>query len=83
MRKRTIALGALAAVILAAGLGYATLDKETRGLIAVLPTNADVLSWRQDQRDAAFRALDRLPFLARARTVLPRRRRRRSPRASR
>ncbi len=71
MRKRTIALGALAAVALAAGVGYATLDKETRGLIAHLPTNADVLSWRQDQRDAAFRALDRLPFLAKARTTLP------------
>ncbi|RBP16836.1 CubicO group peptidase (beta-lactamase class C family) [Roseiarcus fermentans] len=71
MRKRTIALAALAAVALAAGVGYATLDKETRGLIAVLPTNADVLSWRLDQRDAAFRALDRLPFLARAHAIAP------------
>ena len=71
MRKRMIALSALAAIALAGGAFYASLDKETRGLLAVLPTNADVLSWRQDQRDAAFRALDRLPFLARARAILP------------
>ena len=71
MRKRRMALAALGVAALAGGVWYATLDKETRDLIAVLPTKADVLSWRQDQRDAAFRALDRLPFLARARTISP------------
>jgi len=34
-----------------------------------LPTNRDVLFWSQPQRDAAFRALDRLPVLAKARDV--------------
>lgn len=56
---------------LALGVGYATLDKETRALIAVLPTNADVLGWHQDQRDAAFRAMDRMPILAKAAVIEP------------
>ncbi|WP_264421032.1 serine hydrolase domain-containing protein [Novosphingobium sp. KCTC 2891] len=71
MRKRTIALGLAGAAILAGGAWYASLDKETRGLIAAMPTNADVLMWSQDQRDAAFRALDRLPVLARHHTIAP------------
>lgn len=71
MRKRTIAAGVLGAVLLAGGLGYASLDSETRGLLAALPTDRDVLMWSQDQRDAAFRALDRLPVLAKASEVSP------------
>lgn len=70
MRTRNVLL-LLAAVLVAGGLWFATLDKETRGLLAVLPTNADVLSWRQDQREAAFRAMDRLPFLATAAIITP------------
>lgn len=70
MRTRNILL-LIAAVLAAGGLWFATLDKETRGLLAVLPTNADVLSWRQDQREAAFRAMDRLPFLATAAIITP------------
>jgi CubicO group peptidase (beta-lactamase class C family) len=66
---KKIALGLLALVI-AGGTGYwFTLDKETRGLLATIPTNRDLLFWSQAQRDAAFRAMDRLPFLARARSV--------------
>lgn len=71
MRKRTIAFGGLAAAALAGGVWYASLDKETRDLLAVLPTNADVLSWRMDQRDAAFRAMDRITMLADHRTIAP------------
>ena len=71
MRKRTIALGALAAVLLAGGGWYAGLDQETRGLLGALPTNRDVLMWKLDQRDAAFRAMDRLPVLATASEIAP------------
>lgn len=71
MRLRTIVLAAIAALVIAGGLWFASLDKETRGLLAALPTNADVLSWRQGQRDAAFRAMDRLPLLATAATITP------------
>ena len=68
MRKRTMVLGLAAALLAAGGGWYASLDRETRGLLAAMPTNADVLSWNQAQRDAAFRALDRLPVLTKSRT---------------
>jgi len=53
------------------GLWLFSLDKETRGLLSALPTNSDVLSWKQDQRYAAFRAMDRLPLLAKASVITP------------
>ena len=71
MRIRTILTGGLAAVLLAGGVWYAQLDAETRGILAHLPTNADVLGWSQPQRDAAFRAMDRLPVLAEAASIAP------------
>ena len=69
MKLRKIALGLLAAVVVAGTAGWFSLDKETRGLLATFPTNRDLLFWSQPQRDAAFRALDRLPILAKARVV--------------
>jgi CubicO group peptidase (beta-lactamase class C family) len=69
MKIRKIALGLLAAVVVAGTAGWFSLDKETRGLLATFPTNRDLLFWSQAQRDAAFRALDRLPILAKARDV--------------
>lgn len=71
MKKRSIVLGALAAVMVAGGGWYASLDQETRGLLAAMPTDRDVLLWKLDQRDAAFRAMDRLPILAKARNIAP------------
>ncbi|WP_426268151.1 serine hydrolase domain-containing protein, partial [Sphingomonas sp. DC3200b1] len=71
MRKRTWALGAVGALLLAGGGWFASLDKETRGLLLALPTNADVLGWSLHQRDAAFRAMDRLPILAHAAHIAP------------
>ncbi len=71
MRKWTIGL-ALAALVGLGGLGwFASLDAETRGLLAALPTNRDVLMWTVPQRDAAFRAMDRLPVLAEAHEIAP------------
>ncbi|MGZ5269386.1 MAG: serine hydrolase domain-containing protein [Ramlibacter sp.] len=69
MKIRTVALGLLAALAIAGGAGWFSLDKETRALLATLPTNRDLLFWSQPQRDAAFRALDRLPVLAKSRVV--------------
>ncbi len=71
MRIRTIALGLSGAALIAGGSWFISLDKETRGLLATFPTNADVLTWSQTQRDAAFRALDRLPILARSAEIAP------------
>ena len=47
MRLRTLVLSALGALIIAGGLWFASLDKETRGLLTALPTDRDVLSWEQ------------------------------------
>jgi CubicO group peptidase (beta-lactamase class C family) len=69
LKAKRIALGLLAALAVAGSAGWFSLDKETRGFLAALPTNRDVLFWSQSQRDAAFRALDRLPLLAKARAV--------------
>ena len=69
MRTRHLVLATLAAVLAAGGAWYASLDKETRGLLAALPTDRDVLSWKQSQREAAFRAMDRIPVLAKASSV--------------
>lgn len=69
MKFRKIALGLLAAVAVAGTAVWFSLDKETRGFLATLPTNRDLLFWSEPQRDAAFRALDRLPVLAKSRVV--------------
>jgi CubicO group peptidase (beta-lactamase class C family) len=68
MLKKTT-LGLLALAVAAGTTFWFSLDKETRGLLATVPTNRDLLFWSESQRDAAFRALDRLPFLAKARDV--------------
>jgi len=69
MKLRKVVAWSLAALVVAGTAGWFSLDKETRGLLATVPTNRDLLFWSQPQRDAAFRALDRLPVLAKARVV--------------
>ena len=69
MNFKKTALGALLALAVAATAGWSSLDKETRGVLATLPTNKDVLFWSEKQRDAGFRALDRLPILAKSRVI--------------
>lgn len=62
-------LGAGAALLVAGGVGYASLDDDQRNLIANMPTDRNVLFWSVEQRDAAFRAMDALPVLAEARVI--------------
>lgn len=69
MKTRKILAGILGIALLAGVTGWFSLDKETRGLLATVPTNRDLLFWSVPQRDAAFRALDRIPLLAKARVV--------------
>ncbi len=69
MKVKKIALGSLVALLVLGSAAWFRLDKETRGLLATLPTNRDLLFWSEPQRDAAFRALDRLPVLAKSRVV--------------
>ncbi|MEI2622656.1 MAG: hypothetical protein V9G23_01195 [Giesbergeria sp.] len=63
MKLKKIALGALAALVVAGTAGWFSLDKETRALLKTAPTNRDLLFWSVPQRDAAFRALDRISLL--------------------
>jgi CubicO group peptidase (beta-lactamase class C family) len=69
MKFKTVAFSGLLAVAVAGLVGWFSLDKETRGFLAQFPTDRDVLFWKESQRDAAFRALDRLPFLAKHRVI--------------
>lgn len=69
MKIKKIALGTLLVLAVAATAGWFSLDKETRGLLKTVPTNRDLLFWSVPQRDAAFRALDRIPLLAKWRTI--------------
>ena len=69
MAFKKIVLGTLVVVGVAAVGGWFSLDKETRGFLAAAPTNRDLLFWTVPQRDAAFRALDRLPILAKSHVV--------------
>lgn len=69
MRAGKLVLAGLGVLVAAGAVGWFSLDKETRGFLAAMPTNRDVLFWSTPQRDAAFRALDRLPVLAKARAI--------------
>jgi CubicO group peptidase (beta-lactamase class C family) len=69
LKVKRILLGTLVTLLAAGTAGWFSLDKETRGLLATLPTNRDLLFWNVPQRDAAFRALDRLSVLAKWRVV--------------
>jgi CubicO group peptidase (beta-lactamase class C family) len=69
VKLKTLALSLAAIALLVGAAGWFSLDKETRGLLATVPTNRDLLFWNQAQRDAAFRALDRIPLLAKAHVV--------------
>ena len=62
-------LGGLLVLLAAASIGWFSLNREQRALLATVPTNADILFWDQDQRDAAFRALDQLPWIAESRVI--------------
>ncbi len=69
MRFKKVLLGSALVLGIAGVGGWFSLDKETRGLLATVPTNRDLLFWTEPQRDAAFRALDRLPILAKSHVV--------------
>ena len=67
MRKWII--GILVVLAAAGGIFWATADKDMRGLITNMPTDRNVLFWSISQRDAAFRAMDRIPLLSKSRII--------------
>jgi len=56
-------------IVLACGAFWAWADKDMRRLVLNLPTDTNVLFWSTEQRDAVFRAMDRLPFLSKSRVI--------------
>jgi CubicO group peptidase (beta-lactamase class C family) len=67
MKKWIISSVVLLAV--GGGLLWATADKDMRRLALNFPTDTNVLFWSTPQRDAGFRAMDRLPVLSRTRVI--------------
>jgi CubicO group peptidase (beta-lactamase class C family) len=67
MRKWIIAI--LVVLVAADVIFWTTADKDMRRLILNIPTNRDVLFWSIPQRDAAFRAMDRIPLVAKSRII--------------
>jgi CubicO group peptidase (beta-lactamase class C family) len=67
MRKWII--GILIVLAAVGGIFWATADKDMRGLVFNMPTNRDVLFWSIPQRDATFRAMDRIPLLSKSRII--------------
>ncbi len=62
-------VGILAVIAAGLGIAYFSSDKDTRNLIANMPTDRNVLFWTIPQRDAAFRSLDALPALAKSNVI--------------
>jgi CubicO group peptidase (beta-lactamase class C family) len=67
MRKWII--GILVVLVVAGGIFWATADKDMWMLIFNMPTDRDVLFWSIPQRDAAFRAMDRVPLIIKSRII--------------
>jgi len=62
MKKGIISIALL--LVVGCGIVWATADKDMRRLLLNLPTDTNVLFWSTEQRDAGFRALDRVPLLS-------------------
>lgn len=67
MRKYLLVIPALIGLVL--GILWFSADQDMRRLATNIPTNRDVLFWSVPQRDATFRAMDRLPFLAESNVI--------------
>lgn len=66
MKKFGIFVGILAII---GGVSWWAVGPDWRRLLLSAPTNSDVLFWTQDQRDAGFRMLDRVPFMVKSRKI--------------
>lgn len=62
-------IGIIAFVIGIAVVVYSSLDNDMRRLLKALPTDTNVLFWSIEQRDAAFRTMDRVTFLAKSNLI--------------
>ena len=68
-RMKKWLFGVLLVIASAAGGFWVSADKDMKALLSSLPTDANVLFWSIEQRDAAFRTMDRIPILAKANVI--------------
>ncbi|GGY42025.1 serine hydrolase domain-containing protein [Parvularcula lutaonensis] len=68
-RIARIASFAAAGVAGLAAVTWIGIGKDWRALLANPPSGTDVLFWSQEQRDAGFRMIDKVPFLIEARRI--------------
>ncbi|PKN86520.1 MAG: serine hydrolase, partial [Deltaproteobacteria bacterium HGW-Deltaproteobacteria-1] len=61
--------GFLLALAAAVGIFWVAIDKDMRDLILHVPIDRNVLFWSIPQRDAAFRAMDRVPLVVKSRII--------------
>ena len=66
---KKIILGVIVIAIIGAAGWWFSLDKNERAVLSNMPSDTNVLFWSIEERDAAFRALDAFPALAKARTI--------------
>ncbi len=62
-------LGIVAVIAIALGIGWFSMDRDMRDLAANMPTDRNVLFWKDAQRNAAFRAMDRIPLFSRVNVI--------------
>ncbi len=61
--------GLLVLIVALLAVAYLNTDEDMRRLASNLPTNRDVLFWSVEERDAAFRTMDRVSVLADSRKI--------------
>ena len=64
-----VGLAILGGLVVLLAVGWTLIGPHWRALLADPPTDTRVLFWNQHQRDAAFRMLDRIPFVSKTNTI--------------
>jgi CubicO group peptidase (beta-lactamase class C family) len=67
-RLRRLGIG-LAAIVVAAAVGWTVIGPDWRAFLSHQPYGRDVLFWDLGQRDAGFRMLDKVPFIIRSNEI--------------
>lgn len=63
--------GITAGVVFVAGIFWWAIGPDFRALLLDPPSDTRILFWSQGQRNAAFKMLDKLPFLVESRNITP------------
>ena len=56
---------------LLAGIGWSSIGPDWRALISEAPQNNDLLFWSQSQREAAFKMMDKVPWMVKSSVIEP------------